>query len=158
MPLSQLGVDLALDLYLLILEHGGVVAGPPEDDDGSAFFASADAELLGSPDLTADTAPNCESEEGEAACDPQAPPTSKRPCSCDYLPNMPGACDKLGSKLGVMLFPRTSHEHSISSRFLAPSLYDFFAPFLPFGHQYLNASISLSVLMSTKSSSTISSQ
>ena len=81
--MSQLGVDLALDLYMLILEHGGAVAGPPEDDDGSAFFASADAELPGSPDLTADTAPSCESEEGEAAGDPRAPPTSKRPCSCD---------------------------------------------------------------------------
>jgi hypothetical protein len=38
LPLVQLGVDLALNLYLLLLEHGGAVAGPPADDDGSAFF------------------------------------------------------------------------------------------------------------------------
>ena len=46
LPLGQLGTDLALDLYLRLLEDGGGVAGPPADDDGSAIFASADAGLL----------------------------------------------------------------------------------------------------------------
>jgi len=46
LPLGPLGTDLALDLDLLLLDDGGAVAGPPVDDDGSAFFTSADAELL----------------------------------------------------------------------------------------------------------------
>ena len=33
-PLGPLGIDLALDLDFLLLE-GGVVAGPPVDNDGS---------------------------------------------------------------------------------------------------------------------------
>ena len=105
LPLGQLGTDLASDLYLRLLEDGGGVAGPPADDDGSAIFASADAELLGGSYLTADTAPDFGSEEDEAAVDPRAPPTSNRPCSCDDLPKISGACDEPESKLGGMPFP-----------------------------------------------------
>ena len=48
LPLGPLGADLALDLDLLLLDDGGGAGGPPPvDDNGSGFFASADAELLG---------------------------------------------------------------------------------------------------------------
>ena len=44
LPLGPLGIDLPLNLDLLLLD-GGAVAGPPVDDDGSGVFTSADAEL-----------------------------------------------------------------------------------------------------------------
>jgi hypothetical protein len=44
--LGPLGMDSALALDLSFLD-GGVVAGPPLDDDGSGFFTSANAEQLG---------------------------------------------------------------------------------------------------------------
>jgi len=49
LPLGPLGTDLALDLDLLLLDDGGGAGGPPPVDDnkGSGFFASTDAELLG---------------------------------------------------------------------------------------------------------------
>jgi len=57
-----------------------------------------------------------------------------------------------------MLFPGTSHERLISSRSLALSLFESLARFLPFSRRRSNASTSLSVLVSAKSSSTISSR
>ena len=47
LPLGPLRIDLALALDLLLLDDGGAVAGAPVDDDGSGFFTSAGAELLG---------------------------------------------------------------------------------------------------------------
>jgi len=40
----DMGMDLALDLDLLLLD-GGAVGGPPVGDNGSGFFTSADVEL-----------------------------------------------------------------------------------------------------------------
>ena len=51
-----------------------------------------------------------------------------------------------------------SHDSSISSRPFALSLFECFAPFLPFSRRRLNASTSLSVLVSAKSNSTVSSR
>jgi len=36
-PLGPLGVDLAFDLDLLLMEDGGAVGTPPVNDDGSGF-------------------------------------------------------------------------------------------------------------------------
>jgi len=60
-----------------------------------------------------------------------------------------------GSRLGVMLFPGTSQERSISSRSLALSLFEHFAPFLQFSRRRSNASTSLSALVSAESGSAI---
>jgi len=40
LPLGPLGTGVALNLYLL-LPDGGVVDGPPADDDGSGIFSPA---------------------------------------------------------------------------------------------------------------------
>jgi len=44
LQLGPLGMNLALDLDLLLLD-GGAVGGPPVDGNGLGFFSSADAEL-----------------------------------------------------------------------------------------------------------------
>ena len=64
-----------------------------------------------------------ECEEGEVAADPRAPPTARWACDCDSLPKTAGACDNPRSRWGVILFPGTSHEGSISSRSLALSFF-----------------------------------
>jgi hypothetical protein len=149
--LDPLGMALDLDLDLdLLLDDG-----PPVDDDGSGFFATRDAGLLGRLGLTDDPAPDCEWGEGEAAADLRAPPTASWACGCDGLLKISGTCDNPTSRLGVMLFLGTSHKRSISSHSLTLSLFECFAPFLPFRHRRSNASTSLSVRMSAKSRSTI---
>jgi hypothetical protein len=47
LPLGPLWIDLRLGLELLFPDDGGAVAGPPMEEDGSAFSPSVDAELLG---------------------------------------------------------------------------------------------------------------
>ena len=108
--------------------------------------------------MTDNPAPGCACGEGEPAADPRAPPTARRACGCEGLPKISGGCDSLGSRSGVTLFPGTSQDRSISSRSLALSFFECFAPFLPFSRQRSNASTSLSALVSARSSSTISSR
>ena len=159
LPSGPSCMDLALDLDLLLLDRGAV-AGPLLDDNGSGFFTSADAELLGGLGLTDDPAPGCTCGEGEAADDPRAPPspTTRFACDFDGPLEIAGACDNPGSRLGVIHFPGTSHDRSISSRSLALALFECFAPFLPFSRRRSNALASLSVLVSAKVSWMISSR
>ena len=85
------------------------------------------------------------------------------------MPVRSGACESLAGggwvpalALALVLTrcasPGTSQERSISSRSLALSLFECFAPFLPFWRWRSNASTSLSALVSAKSSSTMSSR
>jgi len=86
--------------------------------------------------LTDDPAPDCEGGEAEAAVDPRAPPSVRWTRGCDGLPKIAGACDKPGSRMGVMLFLGTAQERSISSPFLALSLFECFAQFLSFSRRH----------------------
>jgi hypothetical protein len=122
----------ALDL---LFPHRGAVAACPPAEDGAGLFIGADAEL----GCLALTAPG--RGEGETV---------------DGLPT--AGCNNPTSRSGITVLPGTSHERSISSRSFALSLFDIFAPFLPFCRRRSNASTSLSALVSAKSSSTMSSR
>ena len=101
---------MALDLLM----DGGAAANPPVYDDSLGFFASAHAELLGWPSLTADLAPYCESDEGKVTAYPpsQAPLKSRCPYGCGDPPKI---SVRRRSILGVLLIPGMSHERLISS-------------------------------------------
>jgi len=73
--------------------------------------------------LTDDPAPGCACGEGKAAADSREPPKPRWARGCEGLPKISGLCDNLGLRLGVMLFPGTSQERSISSRSLALSFF-----------------------------------